>query len=172
VVFFTTPKFGAQGIKKLGEMNWRPSTIIVSNVSASTATVMRPAGLDNSQGVVSADCAKDVSDPQWVNDPGIKAFDELLAKYLPEANRVDASALTGYNMAQTTVEVLKRCDDNLTRENVMKQAASLKDLEQGGLLPGVKISTSATDYQPIEQLQLMQFKGERWQPFGDVIDGS
>jgi branched-chain amino acid transport system substrate-binding protein len=172
VVFFTTPKFGAQGIKKLGEMNWRPSTIIVSNVSASTATVMRPAGLDNSQGVVSAAYAKDVSDPQWVNDPGIKAFDELLAKYLPEANRVDASALTGYNMAQTTVEVLKRCDDNLTRENVMKQAASLKDLEQGGLLPGVKISTSATDYQPIEQLQLMQFKGERWQLFGDVIDGS
>jgi branched-chain amino acid transport system substrate-binding protein len=93
-------------------------------------------------------------------------------KYLPEANRVDASALTGYNMAQTTVEVLKRCDDNLTRENVMKQAASLKDLEQGGLLPGVKISTSATDYEPIEQLQLMQFKGERWQLFGDVIDGS
>ena len=171
VIFFTTPKFGAQAIKKLGEMNWRPSTIIVSNVSASTATVMRPAGLDNSQGVVSAAYAKDVSDPQWVNDPGIKAFDELLAKYLPEANRVDASALTGYNMAQTMVEVLKRCGDNLTRENVMKQAASLKDLEQGGLLPGVKISTSATDFQPLHQLQLMQFKGERWQLFGDVIDG-
>jgi branched-chain amino acid transport system substrate-binding protein len=171
VIFFTTPKFGAQGIKKLGEMNWRPGTIIVSNVSASTATVMRPAGLDNSQGVVSAAYAKDASDPQWVNDPGIKAFDELLAKYLPEANRVDASALTGYNMAQTMVEVLKRCGDNLTRENVMKQAASLKDLEQGGLLPGVKISTSATDFQPIEQLQLMQFKGERWQLFGDVIEG-
>ena len=171
VIFFTTPKFGAQAIKKLGEMNWRPSTIIVSNVSASTATVMRPAGLDNSQGVVSAAYAKDVSDPQWANDPGIKAFDELLAKYLPEANRVDASALTGYNMAQTMVEVLKKCGDNLTRENIMKQAASLKDLEQGGLLPGVKISTSATDFQPIEQLQLMQFKGERWQLFGDVIDG-
>jgi branched-chain amino acid transport system substrate-binding protein len=171
VILFTTPKFGAQAIKKLGEMNWRPGTVIVSNVSASTATVMRPAGLDYSQGVVSAAYAKDVSDPQWVNDPGIKAFDELLAKYLPEANRVDASALTGYNMAQTMVEVLKRCGDNLTRENVMKQAASLKDLEQGGLLPGVKISTSATDFQPIEQLQLMQFKGERWQLFGDVIDG-
>ncbi len=171
VIFFTTPKFGAQAIKKLGEMNWRPGTIIVSNVSASTATVMRPAGLDNSQGVVSAAYAKDVSDPQWVNDPGIKAFDELLAKYLPEANRVDASALTGYNMAQTMVEVLKRCGDNLTRENVMKQAASLKDFQQGGLLPGVKISTSATDFQPLDQLQLMQFKGERWQLFGDVIDG-
>src|SRR4051812_25858511 len=172
VVFFTTPKFGAQAIKKMGEMNWRPGTVIVSNVSASTATVMKPAGLDNSQGVISAAYAKDASDPQWDNDPGIKAFDEVLAKYLPEANRVDASALTGYNMAQTMVEVLKRCGDNLTRDNVMKQATSLNNLEQGGLLPGVKISTSPTDFQPIEQLQLMQFKGERWRLFGDVLDGS
>jgi ABC-type branched-subunit amino acid transport system substrate-binding protein len=172
VIFFTTPKFGAQAIKKLGEMSWRPGTIIVSNVSASTATVMRPAGLENSQGVVSAAYAKDASDPQWSNDPGIKAFDELLVKYLPEANRVDASALTGYNMAQTMVEVLKRCGDNLTRENIMKQAASLDNLEQGGLLPGVKISTGPTDFQPISQLQLMQFKGERWQLFGDVMDGA
>jgi ABC-type branched-subunit amino acid transport system substrate-binding protein len=172
VIFFTTPKFGAQAIKKLGEMSWRPGTIIVSNVSASTATVMRPAGLENSQGVVSAAYAKDASDPQWSNDPGIKAFDELLVKYMPEANRVDASALTGYNMAQTMVEVLRRCGDNLTRENIMKQAASLNDLEQGGLLPGVKISTGPTDFQPISQLQLMQFKGERWQLFGDVMDGA
>jgi len=172
VVLFTTPKFGAQAIKKLGEMNWRPNTVIVSNVSASTATVMRPAGLDNSQGVVSAAYAKDASDPQWQTDPGIKAFDELLSKYLPEANRVDASALTGYNMAQTMIEVLKRCGDNLTRENVMKQAASLNHLEQGGLLPGVRISTSPTDFQPIDQLQLMRFKGERWQLFGDVMDGA
>ena len=122
--------------------------------------------------MISAAYAKDASDPQWNNDPGIKAFDALLAKYLPEVNRVDASALTGYNMAQTMVEVLKRCGDNLTRENVMKQAASLNNLEQGGLLPGVKISTSPTDFQPIEQLQLMQFKGERWQLLGDVMDGA
>lgn len=172
IVFFTTPKFGAQAIKKLGEMNWRPGTVIVSNVSASTATVMRPAGLDYSQGVISAAYAKDVSDPQWNNDPGIKEFEELLAKYLPEVNRVDASALTGYNMAQTMVQVLRRCGDNLTRENVMKQAASLNNLEQGGLLPGVKISTSPTDFQPISQLQLMRFKGERWQLFGDVMEGA
>jgi ABC-type branched-subunit amino acid transport system substrate-binding protein len=172
VVLFTTPKFGAQSIKKLGEMNWQPGTVIVSNVSASTATVMRPAGLDYSQGVISAAYAKDVSDPQWNNDPGIKEFEALLAKYLPEVNRVDASALTGYNMAQTMVEVLRRCGDNLTRENVMKQAASLHHLEQGGLLPGVKITTSPTDFQPISQLQLMRFKGERWQLFGDVMDGA
>src|SRR3954451_14172926 len=172
VVLFTTPKFGAQAIKKLGEMNWRPGTVIISNVSASTATVMKPAGLDNSQGVISAACAKDASDPQWDNDPGIKAFDAVLAKYLPEPSRVDASALTGYNMAQTMVEVHKRCGDKLTRDNVMKQAASLNNLEQGGLLPGVKISTSPTDFQPIEQLQLMEFKGERWRLFGDVMDAA
>jgi branched-chain amino acid transport system substrate-binding protein len=170
IVFFTTPKFGAQAIKKLGEMNWKPLTI-VSNVSASTATVMRPAGIDNSQGVISAAYAKDVSDPQWSNDPGVAAFKDLLAKYLPEANPVDASALTGYNMATTMVEVLRRCGDELTRANVMKQAANLKQFAQGGLLPGVTISTSPDDFQPIDQLQLMQFKGERWQLFGDVMSG-
>jgi hypothetical protein len=120
---------------------------------------------------MSAAYAKDVSDPQWANDAGIKAFDELLAKYLPEVNRVDASAMTGYNMATTMVEVLKRCGDNLTRENVMKQAANLKQFAQGGLLPGITLTTSPDDFQPIEQLQLMQFKGERWQLFGDVISG-
>ncbi|MHC2433581.1 ABC transporter substrate-binding protein [Bradyrhizobium sp. USDA 4451] len=170
IIFFTTPKFGAQAIKKLGEMNWKPVTI-VSNVSASTATVMRPAGLDNAQGVISAAYAKDASDPQWKDDAGMKAFDELLAKYMPDTNRVDASAMTGYNMATTMVEVLRRCGDDLTRANVMKQAANLKQFAQGGLLPGVTLSTGPADFQPIEQLQLMQFKGERWQLFGDVISG-
>jgi branched-chain amino acid transport system substrate-binding protein len=170
IILFTTPKFGAQAIKKLGEMSWKPTTI-VSNVSASTATVMRPAGLENAQGVISAAYAKDASDPQWKDDAGMKAFDELLAKYLPETNRVDSSAMTGYNMATTMVEVLRRCGDNLTRENVMKQAASLKQFAQGGLLPGVTLTTAPDDFQPIEQLQLMRFTGERWQLFGDVISG-
>ena len=170
IIFFTTPKFGAQAIKKLGEMSWKPVTI-VSNVSASTATVMRPAGLDNAQGVISAAYAKDASDPQWKDDAGMKAFDEMLAKYLPDTNRVDSSAMTGYNMATTMVEVLRRCGDNLTRENVMKQAASLKQFAQGGLLPGVTLTTAPDDFQPIEQLQLMRFSGERWQLFGDVISG-
>jgi len=132
---------------------------------------MRPAGIDNSEGVMSAAYAKDVSDPQWANDAGIKAFDELLAKYMPEVNRADASAMTGYNMATTMVEVLKRCGDDLTRSNVIKQAAGLKQFAQGGLLPGITLTTGPDDFQPIEQLQLMQFKGERWQLFGDVISG-
>ena len=170
IIFFTTPKFGAQAIKKVGEMNWKPVTI-VSNVSASTATVMQPAGLENAQGVISAAYAKDASDPQWKDDSGMKAFDQLIAKYMPDTNRVDSSAMTGYNMATTMVEVLRRCGDDLTRANVMKQAASLQQFAQGGLLPGVTLTTGPADFQPIEQLQLMQFKGERWQLFGDVISG-
>lgn len=170
LVIFTTPKFGAQTIKKVGELGWKP-TMIIANVSASTATVMKPAGFDNAQGVISAAYAKDSTDPQWNDDPGMKEFKAFLAKYVPEANVADSSALTGYNMAQTMAAVLKQCGDDLTRANVMKQAASIKDLQQGGLLPGIRINTSPTDFSPIEQLQLMRFKGERWELFGGVVDG-
>ena len=170
LVIFTTPKFGAQTIKKVGELGWKPMQII-TNVSASTATVMKPAGFENAQGVISAAYAKDTSDPQWNDDPGMKEYKAFLAKYVPEANVADSSALTGYNMAQTMAAVLKQCGDDLTRANVMKQAASINGIQQGGMLPGVLIKTSATDFSPIEQLQLMRFKGERWELFGAVIDG-
>jgi len=170
LVIFTTPKFGAQTIKKVGELGWKP-TMIIANVSASTATVMKPAGFDNSQGVISAAYAKDASDPQWNDDPGMKEFKAFHAKYVPEANVADSSLMTGYNMAQTMAALLKQCGDDLTRANVMKQAANIKDLQQGGLLPGIKINTSPTDFSPIEQLQLMRFKGERWELFGSVVDG-
>jgi ABC-type branched-subunit amino acid transport system substrate-binding protein len=170
LVIFTTPKFGAQTIKKVGELGWKPMQII-ANVSASTANVMKPAGLDFAQGIVSATYAKDTTDPQWNDDPGMKDYKAFLAKYVPEVNVADSSAVTGYNMAQTMVAVLKQCGDDLTRANVMKQAASIKNLEQGGLLPGIKINTSPTDFSPIEQLRLMRFKGERWELFGGVIDG-
>ncbi|MBN9586971.1 MAG: branched-chain amino acid ABC transporter substrate-binding protein [Afipia sp. 62-7] len=170
LLIFTTPKFGAQTVKKAGELAWKP-VMIISNVSASIATVMKPAGFDNAQGVISAAYAKDTSDPQWDNDPGMKEYKAFLAKYVPEANVADSSAVTGYNMAQTMAVVLKQCGDNLTRENVMKQAASINGLQQGGMLPGVLIKTSATDFAPIEQLQLMRFKGERWELFGEVLNG-
>jgi len=170
LLIFTTPKFGAQTVKKAGELAWKP-VMIISNVSASIATVMKPAGFDNAQGVISAAYAKDTSDPQWDNDPGMKEYKAFLAKYVPEANVADSSAVTGYNMAQTMAAVLKQCGDNLTRENVMKQAASINGLQQGGMLPGVLIKTSATDFAPIEQLQLMRFKGERWELFGEVLNG-
>ena len=170
MVSFTTPKFGAQAIKKIAELSWKPMHII-ANVSASIGSVMKPAGLENAQGIISAAYAKEANDPQWKDDPGIKAYSEFLTKYMPDANKSESSALTGYNMAQTMVVVLKQCGDNLTRENIMKQAANVKDLQQGGLLPGIKISTSPTDFSPIEQLQLMQLKGDHWELFGNVING-
>jgi len=165
---FSTPKFAAQAIKKVAELNWKPLQF-VSNVSISNANVIRPAGIENAQGVISAAYVKDPTDPHWDNDPGMMAYHQFLAKYLPEISRADSSAMTGYNIALTMAEVLQRCGDDLTRENLMKQAASLKDFEQGSLLPGIKINTSRTDYAPIEQLQLMRFQGEHWSLFGEVL---
>jgi branched-chain amino acid transport system substrate-binding protein len=132
---------------------------------------MKPAGFENGQGIISSSYLKDASDPQWKDDAGMKAFDEFLAQYFPEGNRIDAYVMNGYTIAQGLVHVLKACGDNLTRENVMKQAASIRDLEIGSLLPGVKVNTSATDFAPLSQLQLMRFKGEKWDLFGDVISG-
>jgi branched-chain amino acid transport system substrate-binding protein len=164
----TTPKFAAQAIKKLAEMNWTPLHI-VSNVSSSVGGVIKPAGFENSQDILSANYAKDASDPQWDNDPGMKNFVEFLAKYAPDANKLDGSVAYGYGAAQTMVQVLKQCGDDLTRANVMKQAASLKNFAPDMLLPGITINTSPTDFAPIKQLQMERFKGEKWEMFGDII---
>jgi ABC-type branched-subunit amino acid transport system substrate-binding protein len=171
-VFFnvTTPKFAAQAIKKIAEIEWKPLHIL-NNVSSSIGSVMKPAGFENSQGIISATYLKDVSDPQWDNDAGMKQFLDFLAKDFPEGNKLDVFVETGYAVAQTMVQVLKQCGDNLTRENIMKQAASLKDFRTEVLLPGIKINTSPTNFAPINQLQLIRFKGDRWEPFGDVISG-
>jgi branched-chain amino acid transport system substrate-binding protein len=169
-VFFnvTTPKFAAQAIKKMAEIEWKPLHFL-NNVSVSIGSVIKPAGMENAQGIISSAYLKDPTDPQWKDDAGMKAWNEFLDKYFPEANRADASVIYGYTVAQTLVHVLKQCGDDLTRENVMKQAASIKGLELGGLLPGVKIDTSASDFAPLSQLQLMRFKGETWERFGDII---
>jgi branched-chain amino acid transport system substrate-binding protein len=169
-ISITTPKFAAQAIKKLAEIDWHPMHI-VSNVSASVGGVLQPAGFENAQGMLSAAYAKDGADPQWNDDPGMKKFYEFLAKYYPDANKLDGSVVYGYGVAQTLVQVLKQCGDDLTRENVMKQAASLKDFETDTLLPGIKINTSPTDFAPISQLKMMRFKGEKWDLFGDIISG-
>ena len=171
-VFFnvTTPKFAAQAIKKNSEIEWKPLHIL-NNVSSSIGSVIKPAGFDRSQGIISSNYLKDTSDPQWKNDKGMKAFDEFLTKYFPEGNRVDGSVMYGYTVAQGLVHVLKACGDNLTRENVMKQAASIKNLELDGLLPGIKVNTSASDFAPISQLQLEKFNGEKWDLFGEIISG-
>ncbi|HXB78549.1 MAG TPA: ABC transporter substrate-binding protein [Bradyrhizobium sp.] len=166
----TTPKFAAQAIKKLAEIEWKPLHI-VSNVSASVGSVIKPAGFENAQGILSAAYAKDGADAQWDDDAGMKKFLTFLQKYDPDGNKLDGSVVYGYGVAQTMVKVLEMCGDNLTRDNVMKQAASLKDFVPDTLLPGVKINTSPTDFAPIEQLQMMRFKGEKWELFGDIISG-
>ena len=169
-ISITTPKFAAQAIKKLAEIDWHPLHI-VSNVSASVGGVIKPAGFENAQGILSAAYAKDGADPQWDNDPGMKKFYAFLEKYYPDANKLDGSVVYGYGAAQTMAKVIEMCGDNLTRENIMKQAASLKNFTPDTLLPRVKINTSATDFAPIEQLQMMRFKGEKWDLFGDNLSG-
>ncbi|MBS0530929.1 MAG: ABC transporter substrate-binding protein [Proteobacteria bacterium] len=170
LMIYATPKFGAQTVKKTAEIEWKPLQIM-TNVSASVGSVMKPAGFDNSQGVLSAAYAKDGADPQWDNDPGMKKWVAFLDKYMPGANKTDGSLVYGYGVAQTLVKTLQMCGDDLTRANVMKQAASLKDFEPDTLLPGVKINTSATDFAPIAQLQMQRFKGEKWDLFGPVFSG-
>jgi branched-chain amino acid transport system substrate-binding protein len=165
-----TPKFAAQAIKKIAEIEWK-ALHIVSNVSASVGGVIQPAGFENSQGILSAAYAKDGADRQWDNDPGMMKFYAFLDKYDSDANKLDGSVVYGYGAAQTMVKVLEMCGDNLTRENVMKQAASLKDFAPDTLLPGITVNTSPTDFAPIEQLQMMRFKGEKWDLFGDIISG-
>lgn len=166
---FSSPKFAAQAIKKIAELGWKP-VHIMSNVSASVGAVLRPAGLENSKGILTAYYQMDVTDAQWNSNPGMQKFRSFLNKYFPEADKSEVGPMTGYNMSSGLVEVLKRCGDNLTRENVMKVAANL-DLEIDGFLPGVRVKTSPTDFYPVEQVQMLKFTGENWKPFGPVIDG-
>jgi branched-chain amino acid transport system substrate-binding protein len=168
LVSITTPKFAAQTIKKIAEIDWK-ALQIVANVSTSVGAVMKPAGFENGQGVLSAHYAKDAGDAQWKDDPGMKKFLAFLDKYYPDADRTNSQVIYGYGAAQTMTKVLEMCGDDLTRANIMKQAANLKDFTPDTLLPGVRINTSATDFAPIEQLQMMRFKGEKWDLFGDVI---
>ncbi len=167
-VDIATPKFAAQAIKKVAELGWKP-THFLNNVSASVGSVIKPAGYDNAQGIISAAYLKDASDKQWDNDPGMKEFYAFMAKDFPEGDKLDGGTVTGYGVAQTLVQVLKQCGDNLTRENIMKQAANLQDFRTEVLLPGIKINTAPNDFAPISQLQLMKFKGEKWELFGDII---
>src|ERR1700694_1936969 len=167
-VDIATPKFAAQAIKKIAEIDWKPMHFL-NNVSASVGSVIKPAGYENAQGIISAAYLKDVSDPQWNNDPGMKEFYAFLEKDFPEGNKLDGSVVVGYGVSQTLVKVLQACGDNLTRENIMKQAASLKDFRTEVLLPGIKINTGPNDFAPISQLQLMKFKGDKWELFGDIV---
>ena len=171
-VFFnvTTPKFAAQAIKKAHEIGWKPLHLL-NNVSNSVGSVLKPAGFEASKDIVSTQYLKDPTDPTWDNDPGKKEWIAFMDKYFPDGDKTSSFTVYGYTVAQTLVHVLKQCGDNLTRENVMKQAASLKDVTHPMLLPGVKINTSDKDFYPIEQMQLEKFNGERWELFGPVMSG-
>jgi branched-chain amino acid transport system substrate-binding protein len=171
-VFFnvTTPKFAAQAIKKSAEIGWKPLHLL-NNVSQSIGSVLKPAGLDNSTGILSSYYLKDATDPAVTNDSGYKDWLAFMDKYFAEGDKTSSFTVYGYTAAQTLVQVLNQCGDNLTHANVMKQAASLKDLELGMLLPGIKINTSETDFYPIKQMQMQRFNGERWQSIGPVMSG-
>ncbi len=169
-VFFniTTPKFAAQAIRAAYDTGWKP-THYLNNVSNSLGSVLRPAGLDKAVGIITSAYVKDPSDKRWANDPGMKTWREFMAKYNPDGDTSDPFNVYGYTVAATLEQVLKQCGDTLTRENIMKQAASLKRFRMETLLPGITISTGPSDYAPIEAMQLERFNGQQFELFGEVI---
>jgi branched-chain amino acid transport system substrate-binding protein len=167
----TIPKFAVQAIKKAHDIGWKPLHLL-NSVSNSVGVVMRPAGAEASKDLITVQYLKDPTDPQWKDDPGLKEWVAFMAKYYPEGNTSDVFNVYGYSVAQTLVHVLKQSGNDLSRANIMKQAASIKDLSLPLLLPGIKINTSPTDFYPIEQEQLARFDGERWVLFGEIFDAA
>ncbi|MCA6112726.1 ABC transporter substrate-binding protein [Bradyrhizobium cenepequi] len=170
-LFFSasTPKQAAQAIKKIAELGWKPVQIVDINAT-SVGAVMKPAGLEAAKGVISVNYGKDPLDPTWKDDAGMKKYFEFMAKYYPEGDKDSNFNTYGYSTAQLLIHVLKQCGDNLTRENVMKQASSLKNVQLDLSLPGIVNSTSPTDYRVNKQLQMMRFNGERWELFGPILE--
>ena len=169
-VFFniSTPKAAAQAIRKAADLGWKPVQYL-NNVSASVGSVMKPAGLENSQGIITAQYLKDPTDKQWENTEDFKAWVAWMDKWMPGANKADANHIFGFAVSVLMHETLKKCGDTLTRDNVMKQAANFQKFKLPLLLPGITINTSPTDYYPIQSVQLARFKGETWDLFGDVM---
>ena len=170
-VFFniTIPKFAVQAIKKAHDIGWKP-THYLNNVSSSLSTVLKPAGLDASKGLITALYMKEVTDPKWRNDKGFLEWLAWMKKYYPEGALDDQANGYAYNVAILMTHVLKQCGNDLSRENIMRQAANIKDLELPILIPGIKVNTSPTDFAPIEQEQLARFDGEKWAEFGEIFD--
>jgi branched-chain amino acid transport system substrate-binding protein len=170
-LFFSasTPKQAAQAIKKIAEVGWHPVQIVDINAT-SVGAVLQPAGLEASKGLISTNYGKDPSDPQWKDDPGIKHYFDFMAKYYPEGDKNSNFNTYGYSTAQLMVHVLKQCGDDLTRENVIKQATNLKNVELDLSLPGMKANTTENDYRVNKQMQMMKFNGERWELFGPILE--
>jgi branched-chain amino acid transport system substrate-binding protein len=169
-VFFNiaTPKFAAQAMRKVADLGWKPVQY-VNNVAASVGTVMKPAGFDNVQGILTASYAMDPTDPTWANHPDLAEFKAFMAKYHPTAHIADLGNVNGYTVSYLMAETLRRCGDELTRANVMKQATSFQKFRVPMLLPGITVSTSPTDYYPIQAVQLARFKGQSWELFGEIL---
>jgi branched-chain amino acid transport system substrate-binding protein len=170
-VIAATPKFAAQSIRKAFEIGWKPMTFL-SNVAVWVSTVMEPAGLEAGIGILSTAYVKDPDDPAWKDDAGVKGWREFMVKYVPEADLHDTNYVNSYNSAMTLEAVLKACGEDLSIENILKQAYSIKDLELPMLLPGIKINTSPTDHVPVEQMQFMRFNGKSWERFGELQTGN
>ena len=171
LVFNGAPSVAARAIRKASELDWHP-VILLNNASASIASALRPAGLLNAVGVISTAFLKDAGDSMWKEDPAIKEWSAFMDKYYPDGDKDDGYALYGYAAAETLVQVLTQCGDDLSRENIMKQATSLKDYRNSILLPGIAINTGPADFRPIKQMRLVQFDGNAWQPIGDVIESA
>jgi branched-chain amino acid transport system substrate-binding protein len=165
-----SPKFAAQAIRKTAEIGWKPVEFLAS-ISNSVGSVLKPAGFENAKGILSSNYLKDPTDPAWKDDPAIKEWAAFMDKYFPDGDKTSTFSVYGYLTAQTMVQVLRQCGNELTRENVMRQAANLKNLELGLLLPGIKINTSPTDYFPVEQMQMSRFDGDHNELFGAPIGG-
>ena len=165
------PKFGAKSIRKVGEIGWKPLHIL-NGIASSVGVTLKPAGLDYAKGIITSNSFKDATDPEWQNDAGYKEWVAFMDKYYPNGDQTDQQNVYGHSIAATTVQTLKQCGDELTRENVMKQAANLQHLALPMLLPGITINTSPTNFAPIRQAQMMRFDGERYVPFGPILTGA
>jgi len=163
-----TPKFAAMAIRRAADIGWKPLQYL-NNTAASVGAVLEPAGLDKSVGVITTQYLIDPTDPRFQNHPSVLEWKAFMAKYYPEGSLSDSSNMYGYVAAQTLVQVLRQCGDDLTRANVMRQAASLKDFVPVGILPGIRINTSAEDFAPIQSEQLVRFDGRQWVPFGEIL---
>lgn len=165
------PKFAAQSIRKMADIGWKPPIFIMSNVAISVGAVLNPAGPENAKDMLSTNYIKDPTDSAWANDPGMNEWRAFMAKYMPGADLADSGYVFGYSVSKMLLQVLKQCNGDFSRENVMKQAANVKDLELPTLLPGIKVNTSPTNFRPIKAMQMMRWDGKTWIPFGGVIEG-
>ena len=171
LVIAATPKFAAQSIRKVYEIGWRPLTFL-SNVAVWINTVMEPAGVEAGVGILSTAYIKDPDDPAWKDDPGVRGWREFMIKYVPDADLHDTNYVNSYNSAMALEAVLKACGDDLSTENILRQAYAIKDLELPMLLPGIKVNTSPTDHVPVDQMQFMRFNGKSWERFGELQTGN